>query len=127
MSLDSASPTAILRTARERLDAVAEKIGTGMPTAFLRAVLRGESGSDRAAADAAITERLDRMEHRVLLLGDAVAVLARGLEQCRAVTSMTNAGLTRPNTPTAFSSPSTSPPRPHRSRRVDSVLSPAAE
>ncbi|MGK8491376.1 hypothetical protein [Nocardia asiatica] len=81
MSLNSASPTAILRTARERLDAVAEKISTGMPPAFLRAVLRGESGSDRAAADTAITERLDRMEHRVLLLGDAVAVLARGLEQ----------------------------------------------
>ncbi|MGY1901115.1 hypothetical protein [Nocardia gipuzkoensis] len=76
----SDSLTASLRTARERLNAVAEKIGTGVLPTPLRTMLRGLSGSDRVVADA-ITERLDEMEHRVLLLGDAVAVLARGLEQ----------------------------------------------
>ncbi|BDT91557.1 hypothetical protein IFM12275_15330 [Nocardia sputorum] len=77
----SDSLTALLRTARARLNAVAEKIGTGVLPTPLRTMLRGGTGSDRVAADAAVTERLDEIEHRVLLLGDAVAVLARGLEQ----------------------------------------------
>ncbi|MBF6223395.1 hypothetical protein IU479_35600 [Nocardia abscessus] len=76
----SDSLTASLHTARERLDAVAGKIGTRVLPTRLRTVLRGETG-DSVKADAATTERLDEMEHRVLLLGDAVAVLARGLEQ----------------------------------------------
>lgn len=76
----SDSPAASLHTARERFNTVAEKIGTWVLPTPLRTMLRGGTGSDRVAADA-ITERLDEMEHRVLLLGDAVAVLARGFEQ----------------------------------------------
>lgn len=50
----------------------------------LRSVLRGVAGAEgvhRVAPENAIAERLEELEHRVLLLGDAIAVLARGLEQ----------------------------------------------
>ncbi|WP_063821781.1 DUF2267 domain-containing protein [Nocardia pneumoniae] len=50
----------------------------------LRAVLHGETGgetADRIAAAESVTDRIDELEHRLLLLGDAIAVLTRGLEQ----------------------------------------------
>ncbi|WP_063053553.1 hypothetical protein [Nocardia arthritidis] len=80
MSLSDAL-TAPLHTAREQLNAVAGKIGTGALPTRLRTALRGGTGGDSVAADDPITARLDELEHRVLLLGDAIAVLARGLEQ----------------------------------------------
>ncbi|MGW4331159.1 hypothetical protein ACWEKR_35445 [Nocardia sp. NPDC004573] len=55
---------------------LARRIVTEPPTrlrALLREKISGEPG--------ALTERLDEPEHRVLLLGDTIAVLARGLEQ----------------------------------------------
>ncbi|MEU1998905.1 hypothetical protein ABZ511_31100 [Nocardia gamkensis] len=59
---------------------IARRIVTEVPMR-LRSVLRDTTGGERAAAADAVTERLDELEHRVLLLGDAIAVLARGLEQ----------------------------------------------
>lgn len=50
----------------------------------LRAVLRGETGGatvDRIAAGDTVAERIDDLERRLLLLGDAIAVLTRGLER----------------------------------------------
>ncbi|MBF6469618.1 hypothetical protein IU427_31280 [Nocardia beijingensis] len=55
---------------------LARRIVTEPPTrlrALLREKISGEPG--------AMTKRLDELEHRVLLLGDTIAVLARGLEQ----------------------------------------------
>ncbi|MFI5541618.1 MULTISPECIES: hypothetical protein [unclassified Nocardia] len=62
---------------------IARRIVTAVPMR-LRSVLRGATGAEgvhRVAPEDAIAERLEELEHRVLLLGDAVAVLARGLEQ----------------------------------------------
>ncbi|MET9284716.1 hypothetical protein ACWEPH_01725 [Nocardia beijingensis] len=51
------------------------------PPMRLRSFLRDKTGGEQAAAADARTERLDELEHRLLLLGDTIAVLARGLEQ----------------------------------------------
>ncbi|MER7453014.1 hypothetical protein ABTW96_22290 [Nocardia beijingensis] len=52
------------------------------PPMRLRSFLRDKTGGEQAARAAdARTERLDELEHRLLLLGDTIAVLARGLEQ----------------------------------------------
>ncbi|WP_159850371.1 hypothetical protein [Nocardia sp. CY41] len=76
MSPISDLPTASTRIARSWLTAVA-RTATEVP-ARLRSAL---PGADRIANADAITERLDDLEHRVLLLGDTIAVLSRGLEQ----------------------------------------------
>lgn len=61
----------------------ARRIVTELPVR-LRSVLRGVAGAEgvhRVALEDAVAERLAELEHRVLLLGDAIAILARGLEQ----------------------------------------------
>ncbi|MEU2178172.1 hypothetical protein ABZ552_28500 [Nocardia sp. NPDC019219] len=76
MSPTSDLPAASVRIARSWLTAAARTV-TELPTR-LRSAL---PGADRIADADAITERLDDLEHRVLLLGDTIAVLTRGLEQ----------------------------------------------
>ncbi|WP_157106878.1 hypothetical protein [Nocardia arthritidis] len=62
---------------------IARRTVTELPMR-LRSALRGMTGAEgvhRVAPEDAIAERLEELEHRVLLLGDTISVLARGLEQ----------------------------------------------